>query len=51
MHKVNGDVYESEKLNLVATSKKITLVVNDFNKTDMLVIKTGVEEDDLFGGI
>ncbi len=51
MYKVSGDVYESEKLNLVATSKKVTLVVNDFNKTDMLVIKTGVEEDDLFGGI
>jgi len=51
MHKIEGDVYESEKLNLVATSKKVTLAVNEFNKTDILVIKTGVEEEDLFGGL
>lgn len=51
MHNVGGDVYESEKLNLVATSKKVTLVINDFKKDDTLIIKTGVEEEDLFGGL
>ena len=49
--KINNDIYQSERLNLVGTTRKVILKINEFKQTDMLVIKTGVEEDDLFGGI
>jgi len=46
----DDNIYESEHLNLEETSRTVTLVIGDFKKNDTLVIKTGVEEDDLFGG-
>lgn len=49
MHKTTDGTYESERLNLVATTKRVTLIINDFKQTDTLIIKTGVEEEDLFG--
>lgn len=50
MHKISESIYESEKLFLVETSTKVTLRIGNFKQTDMLTIKTGVDEDDLFGG-
>lgn len=50
MHKIAESIYESEKLFLVETSTKVTLRIGDFKQTDVLTIKTGVDEDDLFGG-
>lgn len=49
LHKLQGDVYESERLNLVDTASTVTLVISDFKQTDNLHINTGVQEDDLFG--
>lgn len=49
LHKTGGDVYESERLNLVSTSTRIILRIGDFTQTDSLNINTGVQEDDLFG--
>jgi len=49
MHKTTDGTYESERLNLVATTKQVTLIINNFKQTDTLIIKTGVEEEDLFG--
>lgn len=51
MHKVGNEIYESERLHLVGTSTQIILKINDFKQTNSLIIKTGVEEDDLFGGL
>ena len=48
LHKTNGDVYESERLNLVSTSTRIILRIGEFEKTDNLSINTGAQEDDLF---
>ena len=48
LHFLPDGTYESEKLNLVATTNKVTLVINDFKQTDTLVVNTGVEEIDLF---
>ena len=48
-HKVDGDIYESERLNLGDTTTKITLRIGDFKQTDNLSINTGAQEDDLFG--
>lgn len=49
LHKVNGDLYESERLNLVSTSKRIELHIGEFKQIDNLNINTGVqEENDLF---
>lgn len=39
------------KLNLVATTSRVTLVINEFEQTDIISVKTGVEEEDLFGGL
>lgn len=50
LHKISDNIYESEKLFLVETSTKITIVIGDFKQTDSLSIKTGVDEEDLFGG-
>lgn len=49
LHNTGGYVYESERLNLVNTSTRMTLRIGDFKQTDILSINTGVQEDDLFG--
>lgn len=49
LHRIDGYVYESERLNLVSTSTRITLRIGDFKQIDNLRINTGVQEDDLFG--
>lgn len=49
LHRIDGYVYESERLNLVNTSTRITLRIGDFKQIDDLSINTGVQEDDLFG--
>ncbi|MCI5930633.1 MAG: BREX-4 system phosphatase PglZ [Prevotella sp.] len=49
LHNIGGDVYESERLNLVNTSTRIILHIGDFKQTDNLSINTGAQEDDLFG--
>lgn len=49
LHHAGGDIYESERLNLVNTSTIITLHIGNFEQTDSLNINTGVLEDDLFG--
>ena len=49
LHNMDGDVYESERLNLVSTSTRIILHIGEFKQTDNLSINTGVLEDDLFG--
>lgn len=49
LHNLGGDVYESERLNLVSTSTRIILHIGDFKQTDSLSINTGAQEDDLFG--
>ncbi len=48
LHKKQGNVYESERLNLVGTAKRVTLIIGDFKQTDQLDINMGVQEDDLF---
>lgn len=49
LHNIGGDVYESERLNLVNTSTRIILHIGDFKQTDNLSINMGAQEDDLFG--
>ena len=49
LHRIDGYVYESERLNLVSTSTRITLRIGYFKQIDNLRINTGVQEDDLFG--
>ncbi len=49
LHKTSGDVYESERLNLVDTATRVTLVIGNFKQTDQIGINTGAQEDDLFG--
>lgn len=48
LHRTDGYVYESERLNLVNTSTRITLRIGDFKQIDDLSINTGVQENDLF---
>lgn len=48
LHKVNGNTYASERLNLVDTSTMVTLCIGEFKQTDKLSVNTGVQEDDLF---
>ncbi len=48
LSKKQGDVYESERLNLVETARSVTLVLGDFKQTDQIGINMGVQEDDLF---
>ena len=50
LRNIGNCLYESERINLVATSTKIALRINNFIQHDSLVINTGVEEEDLFGG-
>ena len=49
LHKKQDDLYESERLNLVGTATRITLVIGDFKQTDQIGINMGAQEDDLFG--
>lgn len=49
LHRTKGDMFESERLNLVATASKIVLVIGDYKQTDSLNINIGVQEEDLFG--
>lgn len=49
LHWINDDIYESERLNLVGTSTRVTLCIGEFKQTDNLSINTGVQEDDLLG--
>ena len=49
LHKKQDDIYESERLNLVGTATRITLVIGDFKQTDQIGINMGAQEDDLFG--
>ncbi len=49
LHKKQGDIYESERLNLVGTATRITLLIGDFKQIDQIGINMGAQEDDLFG--
>lgn len=51
LHKVSGNTYVTEKIHIVDTATKATIMIGDFKHTDTLSIKTGVEEDDLFGDL
>lgn len=51
LHMVGNDIYDSEKIHLVETIKKITIIINEFKQTDTIIIKTGVDEEDLFKDI
>ena len=44
-------MYESARLNLLDSVTSITLVIGEYSKSDSLIIKTGVKEDDLFGDL
>ena len=48
LHRKQGDIYESERLNLVGTATRLTLTIGDFKQTDPIEINMGVQEDDLF---
>lgn len=48
MHKVGENTYESERVPLVETSRIVTLTIGEFKQTDTIIVKTGVQEDDLF---
>lgn len=47
----SGDVFVSEKLNLVDTAADITLRIGNYSKTFKVKLNTGAEEDDIFGGM
>lgn len=49
LHNVGKNVFESEKLNLVQSSNKVTIVIGDFSQTDTISVETGVYEEDIFG--
>lgn len=48
LHHATGCIYESERLNLVETAKKVTIIIDDFKQIDTISVNTGVDEDDLF---
>ena len=49
MSRTEGDIYRSEKLNLVDTATKVTLRIGtDYIRSFDIKISTGAEEDDLF---
>lgn len=44
-----NNIFESERLNLVDTAKRVTLRIDKFAKTDNIIVSTGAQEDeDLF---
>lgn len=51
LHHIGSGIYESERLNLVDTARKATIIIGDFNQMDTLSVNTGVDEDDLFGDL
>lgn len=51
LHHIGSGIYESERLNLVDTAKKVTIIIGDFKQVDILSVNTGVDEDDLFGDL
>ena len=48
LHRVYGDTYKSERLNLVSTTTIITLCIGEFKQQDNLSINIGAQEDNLF---
>ena len=44
----SGDIFVSEKLNLVDTATRVTLHIGNYSKPFIIKISTGAEEDDLF---
>ena len=51
LHHIGSGIYESERLNLVDTARKVTIIIGDFKQVDTLSVNTGVDEDDLFGDL
>lgn len=51
LKKTGVNQYESERLNLVETSRQLTLVIGNFEQTDVVTVKTGAHEEDLFGDL
>lgn len=49
LRRTDGDIYRSEKLNIVDTATKLTLHIGtDYSRSFDIKISTGAEEDDLF---
>lgn len=44
----SGDIFVSEKLNLVETATRVTLRIGNYSKPFIIKISTGAKEDDLF---
>lgn len=51
LHHIGSGIYESERLNLVDTARKVTIIIGDFEQVNTLSVNTGVNEDDLFGDL
>ena len=51
LHHIGNGIYESERLNLVDTARKVTIIIGDYKQIDTLSVNTGVDEDDLFGDL
>lgn len=51
LHHIGSGIYESERLNLVDTARKVTIIIGDFKQVDTLSVNTGVDENDLFGDL
>lgn len=51
LHHIGNGIYESERLNLVDTARKVTIIIGDFEQVNTLSVNTGVNEDDLFGDL
>ena len=51
LYKETAEVFASERLHLVDTATRATLLIGDFKKTFTIKISTGAQEDDLFGGL
>ena len=51
LHHIGNGIYESERLNLVDTTRKVTIIIGDFKQVDTLSVNTGIEENDLFGDL
>lgn len=49
LHKTSNNRYVSEPLSLRESVNSITLEIGAFSQTDMITVKIGVNEDDIFG--
>ncbi len=49
LHKTSNNHYESEPLSLLESVNSVTLEIGDFSQTDVITVKIGVNEDDIFG--